>query len=160
MASRTQYDAVAASVLTDVQVDSLAKGWIGYNATSTDTTGVTSGSDITGLAVTVNVLANRLIQVAAFCHRVGSTVANDRVIFTVAEGATTLQQAYSDVGANALVATGGVAMYVVSDPFVPSAGTHTYKATGLRAAGTGNISFLAAATAKSWISVVDLGPSS
>lgn len=113
----------------------------------------TALTDLTGLAVTVIVAASRRIRVSGFVL-LQSTVASDVVTLSLREGAATLIQAQSPTPTTAATNIDVDAQVVLA----PTAGSHTYKLSAQRAAGTGNITMFAGTQNPSWILVEDLGP--
>lgn len=123
---------------------------LGYAETTTATGGITTTvTDLTGLSVTVNVPSGATILIEGFIAQIYSSAAGDRGDLQIREGSTSLQFAYSriDTGANGW---GGA---YVRLRLQPSAGSHTYKISLARGAGTGTITTYAAADAKSSIQV-------
>lgn len=160
MPSRTPFSATANAVYQASDHDKMPKGLIGYESTSTDTTGVTSSiTDLTGLSVTVTVPADRIVVVSGFVPRIASDTANDAVEVLIREGATVIQSMFSDLSARAVGSSGGNPAKIESVPFNPSAGSHTYKLSMVRATGgSGVLETVLDADSLGCIRVDDLGP--
>lgn len=149
MATRTLYDAVALSVLTAANFDRIPKGWIGYASVTANQTGIgTSATDLTGLTITVDVPADRVIQV------IGQVQANPSVAayvtVTIVQTSTTIGRVgrqYSDGDS--------FTMYGSVPPLQLAAGSYTFKLQGLTSTGTFDME--ASSTAPAFIAVIDLG---
>lgn len=133
----------------------LSGGYAQIVANSANTNATATAVDISGLACTVTVAANRRIKITLLMH-VQTTVANDRAQLLIREATATLG-----------LVNGGQ-LVTVSTPYsqmfstiltAPTAGVHTYKASFLRLAGTGTLTAYAANTAPSYLLVEDIGPS-
>lgn len=105
---------------------------IGYAQTSTNQTGITSLTDLTGMATTVNVPSGRKIRISGTIANANSTVAGDKVQLRIYEGATQLN------GGNTVMNTLGNHS-LVSQVLTPTAGVHTYKLSLIRSNGTGTV---------------------
>lgn len=132
-----------------------AGGELGYAGNSSNQTGITTEVDVIGLSVTVTVAAGRRIKVHAELG-VGSTIATDTIRLTLKEGGTTLQ--IRDVVPNVTSGTTGNIALPATARLTPSAGSHTYKATIQRLAGSGTIVVAGNSTFPSFIQVEDIGP--
>lgn len=123
----------------------------GYAQVTANQGGITTEVDLTGLAVTVTVGAGRRILIRG-CVRASTTVAQDSFDLKILEGATVLQTAeyVSPVVARAEARRVEVVL-------TPSAGSHTYKLTGVRSTGTGTFTMNAGATFPAYILVEDIG---
>jgi len=108
--------------------------------------------DITGLSVTVTVVAGRRIRITA-SGAFFDTVATDVVQMNIKEGATQLQQAAIVPGAASANVNVEKSVVIAS----PSAGAHTYKVSAIRSTGTGAVTFNAGATFPAFILVEDIG---
>lgn len=130
-------------------------GYASITATTTLNVASATPVDVTGLSASITVPANRRIQVT-FGGQTRSSIANDRAQVGINEGTTNLLQIN---GPTLVVANSG---YTVESSCIltPSAGTHTYKITLARLAGTGNINIGASAVQPAWILVEDIGPAS
>ena len=158
MPSRTPFTAVALAKYNATDHAKMPKGMIAYATSSSDTTGITTETDLTGMSVTVDVPANRIVTIEGYYGRVSSLTASDVASFRIKESTTQLAESRIDVGTVVSGSNGGATAYVSTAPFTPSAGSHTYKLTGVLAQGTGTIQFRASATVLAWIRVVDHGP--
>lgn len=139
------------AVLTASQQNDLPQGTIGYAQAVANQATFTTVVDLTSLTVTVTLVAGRRIRITGQTL-LGSSVADDVASLNIQEGATILQIA------NVLcrpISTGFVAN--TSVVVQPGAGSHTYKLTGVRASGTGNITSFAGATFPAYILVEDIG---
>lgn len=149
MTTRTLYDAVALSVLTAANFDRLPKGWIGYASVEANQTGIgTSATDLTGLTVTVDVPADRVIRVS------GQIQANPSVAAYVT---CRILQASTQIGRVGRQYSDGeeFTMCGAAPPLQLAAGTYTFKLQGLTSTGTFDME--ASNTAPAWIGVEDLG---
>jgi hypothetical protein len=143
---------VALDTLTAANMNLLPAGKIAYAAATANQASVTSIVDLTGLTVTFTALASRKYRVSAQVY-VGSTVTADVVALYITDGASTPVQV-----AQQLLTTSG-AITVTSSVIVSSvAGSTTYKLRGQRTAGTGSLTFVAAAANPMYILVEDIGP--
>lgn len=115
---------------------------LGYRQQIT-TQNFTTVVDATALSVPVIVPANRKIRLTMFARSFTSSVANDNIGVGLNESATVLAQSeFSSSTPAGNTNTLGYATGVTS----PSTGSHTYKVTLTRTAGTGTCSLFAAAT--------------
>lgn len=128
---------------------------LGYAlATANQINIVATPIDLTGLSVTVNLPAGRVVKVSGHVWLQSATVGTDVGRVTIMEGATTLQ-----VGTVTNPST-NASSSGTSDPFViltPPAGAHTYKLQAARIFGTGSITLQASPTSPAIILVEDLG---
>jgi len=150
MAVRTAYDPVAGEVLTAVNLEKLAGGWIGYNEVTANQASITTEVDLTNLTVAVTVGTGRRIRITSEVSITG-TVANDVGTLNIKEGATFIQ--VRDV----IVPIASNAVLVASIVLTPTAGSHTYKLSAQRSAGTGTLTVTAGATRPAFIYVEDVG---
>lgn len=111
---------------------------IGYAETSTPTTGVTNASvvDLTGLSTTVTVPNGATLVIEGWIPQIYSSVSGDRNDLYIREGATSLAIAY----AYSTVSSQGQGGAYVRKRIQPSAGSHTYKISLIRGAGSGSLS--------------------
>jgi hypothetical protein len=109
---------------------------LGYTETSTATTGVTTITDLTGLSVAVTTTTAMTILIEGWIPQIVSTVATDRIDLSIREGSTALATSYATAG----VSYGVGGAYVRKRISAPSAGSHTYKLSLTRGAGTGSLS--------------------
>lgn len=110
-------------------------------------------TDFTGLSVTVTIPANRLIKITGFAPQT-TTVATDTIDFYIREGTTVLQTILYAPGFAGGLSAGCPIILIL----VPTAGVHTYKLSGQRNAGTGNITMSASSQDPAFIVVEDIGP--
>lgn len=124
-------------------------GVMGVSQKTSDT--VTNGGIIT--SVTFTAFANRYYRVSGHCPRAGSATAGDLVDLQIKKSSTVLAgaQQRSDVA-------GSYYFLSVVTYTTESAGSITYDLYGLRT-GTGNATFVGAATAPCTLIVEDMGPS-
>lgn len=128
----------------------------GYINSSKVTTAITSNAaDLTTVVFTA--VANRRYRVTGQVYAVSSTVSNDIYYLTLADNAVAnfAQQTNTCDQANN-GAPGDTIIGLITET---SAGSKTYYLKGGRVAGSGNISFNAAATAPIMLLVEDIGPS-
>lgn len=134
----------------------LAPRTIGYVALTSAHAGITTVTDLsfggTPLAVTFTALAGRRYRVTASAHCI-TTVSGDVAGIVLADGANnqlqTAQAVVYPVGNDVRITTIGI--------FTPGAGVVTYKARGLRAAGTGSLTYTMGAASPGFILVEDIG---
>lgn len=121
---------------------------LGYRQVVADQGSITAKVDLTGLSVPVIVPANRRIKIT-IGGEVYSSVATDSLSVYIMESSTDLRRldfpmvrANDQLAFDACVGPAGV-----------SAGLHTYKVAGQRAAGSGNMTFRAGSTYPGYIRV-------
>jgi hypothetical protein len=141
-------------ILTASECNSFPFGVVGYTQSTTLLqAGVTTEVDLTGMSVTFTAIANRYYKISAYMYAI-PTVTNAVVAVNIKQGATTLQQIFTNAGIAAAGAT--VTGYVVK---TFTAGSTTLKLSGALAAGsTGTMTFNAGATLPVSILVEDMGP--
>lgn len=156
MAVRTAYPGTESvgDVLTKANFDKLPGGTIGYAQVTSGQSSITTVVDLTSLTVGVTVGASRLILIQAQCE-VASTISADICQLSIQESSTVLTRSLIVAPASAANATMACSIYLVA----PSTGSHTYKLTMQRAAGTGTLTMGASATSPAYILVHDMGPS-
>lgn len=156
MAVRTAYPALESpgDVLTSSNFNRLPGGWIGYAEVTANQGSITAEVDLTSLTVTVTVNSSRRISITG-AGNFGVSVANDRVIMNIKEGATVLTSA---AGTSPIAAVGTSGMTLRPQVVLtPTAGSHSYKLSGQDATG-GTAQLNATSTAPAFILVEDLGP--
>lgn len=158
MPTRSLFVATALTKYRKVDHDKMPKGLVGYKTTDTGTSSITTLTDLTGMSEIVDAPADRIWVVRGYCYRVSSTVNDDLAGFRIYEGSTMLAESRVDCGPTSS-GNEGTHAFVTTAPFTPSAGSHTYKLAGIRAAGSGNIAFRAAADSLLTLEIHDLGPS-
>jgi hypothetical protein len=133
--------------------DVKAGGQLGYAQTTTSQGGITGVEvDLTGLAVTVIVPANRRVRITAKAM-VASTDATTRFIVFLKEGTTYLQRMWDGGSHLAGVSENMYGAYVTT----PSVGSHTYKLTIDQVSGAGTVGTEAGADFPAYILVEDIG---
>lgn len=143
-----------ARVATDARVTTLEYlGTKGYAQVTSNQTGITTMTDLTGLSVTWTAVAGRRYRVS-FKVLVFSTVANDDANVWVRNGSSTSLNAY---GVRAVSTTHGIAVTGSHVLAGLSAGSQTVKLSLERAAGSGSLGLAAASTHPSFILVEDIG---
>jgi len=86
MAERTRHDYVAGEVLTAAQLDAMPGGWIGYLVSTSNQTGITTETNISGLSsLTVTLEANRLYRVTTE-FTIEAATKNERAIVKIYKG--------------------------------------------------------------------------
>lgn len=121
---------------------------IGYRQIIADQGSITGKADITGLSVPVIVPANRKVKIT-IGGEVYSSVATDSLSVYIMEGATDLRRIdYPMVRAN-----DQTTLEASVNPPSVTAGLHTYKVSGQRAAGSGSMTYRAGATYPGFIRV-------
>jgi hypothetical protein len=129
-------------------------GQVGRTELSANTTGITTGTDLTGGTLTFTAVANRLYRVESWVYLVTST-AQSSALLSVLEGATNIilaGGAYTPVGT-------GVHIYGTRTTTF-TAGSHTLKLRGSVLFGAGSVgTSVAPADRPDFISVTDVGPS-
>jgi len=150
MAVRTAYDPTAGEVLTAVNLEKMAGGWIGYEQVITNQGPFgPADTDLTGLSVAVTVGAGRRIRVSCLVT-LAVGLAAGRLHLNINEGATVLQHSEEDQGLN------GYTTVELSAVLTPTAGVHTYKLQAGASTGT-TATLSASATGPAYILVEDLG---
>lgn len=135
--------------------ESVPRGSVGYaeiTPGATLTSATTTGVDITGCSVTFTAVAGRYYRMTGVVHA-RSSIANDRVIATIMEGA--VQQQYNQ--GPQLVTINTNYTHEVKVVKSPTAGAHTFKLQFARLAGTGTVTVSAAATAPCFLLIEDIG---
>ena len=95
--------------------------------------GSSTPNDIPSLTVTVNVPSGATIIIEGIISQVYSSVAGDRADFTIRESSTVINTSYNRVDGSSS-GWGGARVF---RRIQPSAGSHTYKLSIARGAGTG-----------------------
>lgn len=126
-------------------------GVLGTPAEVTANQGSIAGTetDLTGLSVTFDTPGNRFVLVMFQLY--AASTGSDTTVVRIKEGATQLQPTYETLATNAKSVPGSVLL-------TPGAGSHTYKLTMQRAAGTGTETMYASATSPAQLTVFDMGP--
>lgn len=124
----------------------------GYAEVQANQSPVTALTDLTNLTITITADGTRRVKITAYVA-LSSTVGSDTVALFIREGGTTLAGSY--IAINASSGAGFNAPLILS--FVPTAGSHTYKLTAQRIAGTGIIGMIANANNPAYILAEDIG---
>lgn len=154
MAVRTAYvgTQVPGDVLTGANFTKTPGGWIGDATAVANQSTITTEVDITSLSTAVTVGTSRRIRISVFLNA-ESSVAADSIRVNIKEGATQLQLALVTVPA-----ANRAEFIFATCTVTPTPGAHTYKATVLRSAGTGNVQIDSSATNPALLLVEDIGP--
>jgi hypothetical protein len=142
------------TTLPAASVADLAQGTIGYAQVTASQGSITTLADLTGLTVTVTLVAGRRIRIVGSVL-VGSTVATDVIRLHIREGATDLQ--IRDTVPSVVSGTTTNINLECSVVLQPSAASHTYKLSLERLAGTGTLTMGAGATYPAFILCEDIG---
>lgn len=134
----------------------VAGGCIGYAKRTTNTSAVTTQSDITGLSVAVPVNASRLIEIEVWIPAVSASDATTWGQILLLEGATVL--AFGPTGQTSAGSGSDPPVVVKKLLSVTTAATRTFKVALDRAAGTGSVTMGAGTDREAYIRVNDLGP--
>lgn len=141
--------------------NALPGGWLGYALRTSDAaTGVTTEEDLVGLTVTVTVLGSRLLCIHGFVPSIGSSVNDDIAGLRIQENGAVIAETRVDAGGLVSASGGGSGGVVAIVRDGLSAGSYTFKLTGLRKYGTGTFDFKAASGIPAMIYVEDVGPAS
>ena len=128
-------------------------GTKGYAQVTSNQTGITTMTDLTGLSVTWTAVTGRRYRVS-FKVLIFSTVANDDANVWVRNGSSASLNAY---GVRAVSTTHGIMVAGSHVLTGLSAGSQTVKLSLERAAGSGSLGLAAASTHPSFILVEDIG---
>lgn len=131
---------------------SVPVGQIGYAQAIANQGSITTEVDLTGLSVNVSVASGRIIRVTGYVPAFSSTVAGDAGRISIKEGATLITLGQAFISGTAAGANTIMPQVVLS----PSAGSHTYKLTGVRVSGTGTFTMNADPTFPAYILVEDI----
>lgn len=123
---------------------------LGYAEVVADQGGITTEVDLIGLTTSVTVAAGRRVRITGYTD-VRSTVANDALRLALKEGTTVF-----NIGRVHTGVASQSDQIVVHHVLTPSAGTHTYKLTLMREAGTGTLTSQATVAAPAFILVEDI----
>lgn len=149
---------VAEYIVLAADMNDLPGGVLGYAEVTANETGITALTDLTGLSVTVDVVANRRIRVTGHgqIENAPSGTEDIAVVGFVREGSTTLGRWGSVFNHDIDTALSEIAESSVV--LTPSSGSHTYKLSLQRTIGSGAGGIRAAADNPSFILVEDIGP--
>jgi hypothetical protein len=137
-------DALASGAVTNVYW-TREGSTVGYASVTANQGTFTAETDLTGLAVTVSVPSGRRVRITAKLA-LNSSVNSDAVVAYVKEGSAFIDQWTGTATFNNVDYT-----LVLTTVVAPSAGSHTYKLSAARSAGTGNITMKAASTYPAYI---------
>lgn len=140
---------VAADAALQTQITALPKGRVGSGTATAGQTGITTGSDLTGLSVTFTATAGRRYKVSAFVRLLQNTSAATATLRLFDAGGTQLD------AWQATFAASDRHTAVILHESTPSAGSVTYKLNATTNAGT--LDVVASATAPARIIVEDIG---
>lgn len=127
-------------------------GTLGYAEVTADQSGITTIADLTSLSVTVTVRSGRRIKISGEIRAL-SSVGSDLVGLYIRESTTTLREIPTELSATANRQEDIYGQVILT----PSAGSHTYKLSLARIAGTGSVTMKAASTYPAHILVEDIG---
>lgn len=127
-------------------------GLIGYAAVTSNQTGISSETDLTGLSRTVTVGPGRRLRVRVV-GRVTHSNAGSRAVGRIKEGTTTLGL-FADHHSHTNAQIAGVGGEAI---ITPTEGTHTYKATLQAVSGAGTVDLTASSTGPAVLEIEDLG---
>lgn len=122
---------------------------LGYASVTGGQSGITTITDLTSLSVTVTVPSGARIKITGFLPQIYSTSDTDRADFHIREGSTSLGVVYGKAGTSSHGWGGPQAVAILQ----PTAGSHTYKLSLARGAGTGSIVFYAGSETPAFILV-------
>lgn len=125
---------------------------LGYAEVTSNQTGITTETDLTGVSVTVEVPANRRIKISVG-FRVKSTVNDDVARYRIKESTTTLRLHDVPMSDNN---TGYHDHF--EHVFTPSSGSHSFEVSLQRIVGTGSLSNEAGSQFPTFILVENVGP--
>ena len=140
-------------VVTAAKMNSLPKGVLGYVERTTNQGPIAAGGvDLTGLTLTVNVTASRLLRVTAALGFTAVT-ANDHIGLRLMEGATVLTQWSEQWDASPTRPRTIAAVHFIT----PTAGSHTYKLNADVTITAGGPTLAANATRPAQFAIYDEG---
>lgn len=131
---------------------SFPQGTLGYAEVTAGQPGISTVVDLTGLVVTVPVLAGRRIRIIGQAMFHNQLAAANWAILQIVEGSTILNDAlvsFDATGSNQQYGSVSVAISLT-----PTAGTHTYKLQAFATSGTVNM--MASSTRRPFILVEDI----
>lgn len=147
---------VSLEVFDEEDANNLPAGWVGMidPPVTTNQTGITTETDLTGLAETVTLKADRVYLLIASVP-LSSATAGDRVGVNIKEGSTVLGSGQTTTEQTNVPYMITATALLVS----PSAGVHTYKLTASLGGGsTGPIRTDHANGGKSLWALLEIGP--
>jgi hypothetical protein len=154
----TAYAAASAGdTWTAARVNDLPQGIIGYATPITASVGPTSGTtelDVITAPAVVLAASDRRLRLRFDCRGLSCTNVGDTFVLRIKEGSTTLKDASYLPSNTGVASIGSDFEAIVSSP---TAASHTYKVTIVRAGGTGTASVSATATAAITFYVEDCG---
>jgi hypothetical protein len=144
-------------IWSEAVIDSLPAGCLNKVKRTTNTSAVSTQSDITGMAFSVTFNANRLIELKCWISAVSASDTSTWGQILIIEGSTTL--AYAPAGAPASAGLGtGPPVMVLALLEAPAAGSHTYKLALDRAGGSGTVTAAGAVDRPMVFMATDIGP--
>jgi len=126
-------------------------GTLAYAEITSNQTGITSPTTITGLTVAPTIVAGRRIKITVFAPAMGALATADAYTASLYEGTTLLQQV-TPVSTAPMI--GDVNFIWVG---TPSGGVHTYHVEGNHTVGATAGTWYASSTARSFVLVEDIG---
>jgi hypothetical protein len=133
-----------------------ALGALGYAKATADQTGISTSVDLTGLTTTVTVGTGRLIKVTGWATFISVSSGDERVRMRIRKNGNTVS--YSNSGFLWSTENEGEGLVVQCLDVSPTAGSHTYKLSAERIAGTTDVEMDFDALRPPFILVEDIGP--
>jgi hypothetical protein len=140
---------VAGNVLTAADMNLLPAGTIGYASTTTNQTGISAVTDLTGLTLTFTAVAGRRYKITGQIRAVQNTTSSNNTLSITDGAGTAANQSVQSIPA------GSGLMHYVTAVVVPGAGSKTYKLRLQTGAGTTDTSV--GASAPGFILIEDIG---
>lgn len=138
----------------DTALAALPLGVLGYQVVTSNHSGLTSDTNISGLSVTVDIPADRVIRVTGHAQLASAGIGNDASV-NIMESSTALGRVLRFDNATNYTRQVGEGSAILT----PSAGSHTYHLRlEVHALATGSIASEASSTNPAFILVEDLGP--
>lgn len=138
---------------TSARISSIPGGCLGWVEVTTNQTGITTATDLSGLSLAITAATARLLKITAKVP-VSSATADDRVGISIKEGSTVLS---GDQTTLAQVSLPYTLLAVAVVEF--TAGSHTYKVSlGISGGATGPIRTDHVSNGRSLLLVEDMGP--
>jgi len=138
--------------INDLNSRIITAGELGYAEITAGSASFTAIADVTGLSITVVLGSTKTVVVTVYAL-VQSSIANDRIQLTLADGAGTQLQVTGDLFIPAATVTVPVMMGYRKSL---TAGTYTFKVRANRQAGTGTCIVNAAAARPCYIQAIDV----
>jgi hypothetical protein len=124
---------------------------LAYAITTTSQTGISAEVPLTGLQVTVNIPAGRVLRITGAVRATGSAANSGVALYIFDVTANTYLQSGPNYNPNASLAMQNTVTTILS----PTAGTHTYRLTG-QVSGTGTVDITSGVQNPSWLMVEDI----